>query len=87
MGVDVPILPGVMPIFSEKMMYNLAKLCGASIPEKLQRGLADLPEDDKEALLEFGIEYAVEQCRSLIEFGVPGLHFYTMDKSKSCLPL
>ncbi len=82
-GIKVPILPGIMPIFSLKMMRNLAKLCGASITDKLEQGLAALPEGDKRALINFGIDFAVEQCRELIKAGVVGLHFYTMDRSQS----
>lgn len=83
LGIEVPIVPGIMPIFSVKMMTNLAKLCGASITGDLQQSLAALPEGDIPALLKFGIDFAFEQCKELIGAGVPGLHFYTMDRSKS----
>jgi methylenetetrahydrofolate reductase (NADPH) len=82
-GIKVPILPGVMPIYSVKMMERLASLCGAEITDEIREGIAALPEDDKQALLEFGIELAVRQCAELIEAGVPGIHIYTMDRSKS----
>ncbi|HEY48006.1 MAG: methylenetetrahydrofolate reductase [Anaerolineae bacterium SM23_ 63] len=84
-GINVPILPGVMPIYSVKMMETLADLCGATITDELRQGIGDLPEEDKEALLTFGIEFAIRQCRELIEAGVPGLHIYTMDRSKSAV--
>ena len=84
-GVEVPIIPGVMPVYSVKMMEILANLCGATITESLRDGIAALPEGDKETLLEFGIDFAVGQCRELLEAGVPGLHIYTMDRSKSTL--
>ena len=83
LGIKVPIVPGIMPIFSLKMMANLAKLCGASISDHLRQSLAALPEGDIPALLNFGIDFAFEQCQELISSGVPGLHFYTMDRSKS----
>lgn len=82
-GIKVPILPGIMPIFSLKMMRRLANLCGASITDKLDRGLVALPEGDQRALLNFGIDFAADQCRELIQAGVVGLHFYTMDRSQS----
>jgi methylenetetrahydrofolate reductase (NADPH) len=82
-GIEVPILPGVMPIYSVKMMETLASLCGATITEEIRQGLAALPEDDKEALAAFGIEFAVRQCAGLLEAGVPGLHIYTMDRSRA----
>jgi methylenetetrahydrofolate reductase (NADPH) len=82
-GITVPIIAGVMPIYSVKMMNMLAGLCGATITEKVRQGIADIPEDDKEALTEFGIEHAVNQCADLLRNGVQGLQFYTMDRSKS----
>ncbi len=82
-GIRVPILPGVMPIYSIKMMEMLAGICGATITEAVRKGIAALPADDKEALGAFGIDFATQQCRGLIEAGVPGLHFYTMNRSAS----
>jgi methylenetetrahydrofolate reductase (NADPH) len=72
-----------MPIYSIKMMETLANLCGATIPDDLRKGISELDPDDKEALLGFGIEFAVLQCKELLENGVPGIHFYTMDRSHS----
>lgn len=83
MGIEVPIIPGVMPIYSPKMMESLAKLCGASIPDSIRQSLAKLPEGDKEAVLYFGMEYAYNQCRDLLKSDVPGVHIYTMDRSKT----
>jgi methylenetetrahydrofolate reductase (NADPH) len=82
-GIDVPIVAGVMPIYSVKMMNILAGLCGATITEEINAGLADLPEGDTDALVDFGIDFAVRQCKELIEGGAPGVHIYTMDRSKS----
>lgn len=82
-GIEVPIIPGVMPIYSVKMMESLAKLCGATIPEQIRQGLAELPEGDKQAVLNFGIDFAYQQCKGLLDDGVPGLHIYTMDRSKT----
>jgi methylenetetrahydrofolate reductase (NADPH) len=83
LGITVPILPGIMPIFSVKMMNHLAKLCGATISDDLRQKLAALPEADPRALLNFGIDFAFAQCKELIEAGAPGLHFYTMDRSQA----
>jgi methylenetetrahydrofolate reductase (NADPH) len=82
-GIKVPILPGIMPIYSTKMMYSLAELCGATITDELRNGIDALPEGDKGALLEYGIDFAAKQCKQLLEAGVVGLHIYTMDRSKS----
>jgi len=84
-GIQVPIVPGVMPIYSAKMLNMLAGLCGATITAEVKEGLAALPADDKKALTAFGIEFATRQCRDLLERGVPGLHIYTMDRSASAV--
>jgi methylenetetrahydrofolate reductase (NADPH) len=84
-GIEVPILPGVMPIYSVKMMEMLADMCGATITEAIRKGIAALPDDDKQALLAFGIEFATRQCAELLQTGVPGVHIYTMDRSPSSL--
>ncbi|NOQ52510.1 MAG: 5,10-methylenetetrahydrofolate reductase, partial [Desulfuromonadaceae bacterium] len=82
-GIKVPILPGVMPIYSVKLLEILTKTCGATITEEIHRALAELPTDDNKAVAEFGIDFATQQCRELIEKGVPGIHIYTMDRSKA----
>ena len=86
-GIDVPIIPGIMPIYSVKMMDRLALMCGATITREIRDGIAALPEEDLEALLAYGIEYASRQCAELLKAGVPGLHSYTMDRSKSTVGL
>ena len=80
-GIKVPILPGVMPIYSVKMLEMLAGMCGATITEEVRRGIDALDEGDKEGLVAFGIEFATRQCAELIKAGAPGLHIYTMDRS------
>ncbi|CQR72340.1 5,10-methylenetetrahydrofolate reductase [Sporomusa ovata DSM 2662] len=82
-GITIPILPGIMSVYSIKMMEMLAVNCGANIPDKLRQGIAELPEGDTKALINFGIKYAINQCEELIKEGVSGLHFYTMDRSES----
>ncbi len=86
-GIGVPIIPGIMPIFSIKMMNMLAGLCGTTIPDEIKSGLDLLPEGDPEALLAFGIQFATRQCRELLGQGVPGIHLYTMDKSASTMAI
>ena len=82
-GIDVPIIPGVMPIYRVKIMEMLAGLCGATITDEVRQGIEALPAEDKGALLDFGIEFAAGQCEDLLRAGVPGLHIYTMDRSSS----
>jgi len=84
-GITVPILPGVMPIYSVKMMEMLAGICGATLPTPLCQRLAALPEGDKAALQAFGIDYAACQCAELLHAGVPGIHLYTMDRSEAAV--
>lgn len=87
MGIDVPIIAGIMPIYNVKMMENLASLCGATITDEVRSGLAALPAGDKEVLSNFGVEFATRQCRELIKAGVAGLHFYTMNRAKSVVEI
>jgi methylenetetrahydrofolate reductase (NADPH) len=78
--IEVPIIPGVMPVYGTKLVETLALACGASIPEPLRLELAGLPEGDKQAVIDFGVRYAVDQSRELIRAGVPGLLIYSMDR-------
>lgn len=82
-GVAVPIIPGIMPVYTVNMTNMLCKVCGATIPADLQSSLDAVDADDKDAVLKLGIDFATEQCRGLLKEGVNGLHFYTMDRSYS----
>jgi len=83
--IAIPILPGIMPIYSYKMMDRLAKICGTSIPDEVRTKAARLDETDKPGLIQYGIDLAVSQCETLIRAGVPGIHLYTMNRSESAL--
>ena len=82
-GIHVPIIPGIMPVYTLKMTNMLSNICGTKIVDKLKRQLDAVDADDKDAVLNMGINFAVEQCKGLLKEGVAGLHFYTMDRSKS----
>ncbi len=82
-GITVPIIPGIMPVYTVKLTNILANVCGATLPDRLTRELERLKEADADSVLNFGIDLATEQCRGLLQHGVPGLHFYTMDRSRS----
>ena len=82
-GIHVPIIPGIMPVYTLKMTNMLSNICGTKIVDKLKRQLDAVDADDKDAVLNLGINFAVEQCKGLLKEGVDGLHFYTMDRSKS----
>jgi methylenetetrahydrofolate reductase (NADPH) len=79
-GIDVPIIPGVMPITRVGQVERMAAMCGASIPDGLRRELY-ARGDDPEAVLDFGVAYATLQCAELLAAGAPGIHFYTLNRS------
>jgi len=86
LGVTVPIVPGIMPILSAGQTRRFVALCGAKLPAPFVQRLDELGDDDA-AVTAFGIEYATEQCASLLEYGVPGLHFYTLNKAHSIVQI
>ena len=81
-GVAVPVLPGIIPILSAHQIKRFTALCGAALPAPLLASLEKYIDDD-EGCAEFGIEYATQQCAELLRAGVPGLHFYTLNKARS----
>jgi len=82
LGVNVPIVPGIVSILSATQIVKFTQMCGAKIPPALRSKLDVLASDD-EAAAKFGIEYATRQCEELLRAGVPGLHFYTLNKAHS----
>jgi methylenetetrahydrofolate reductase (NADPH) len=82
LGVLVPIVPGVLPILSAPQVRRFTSLCCAKIPAPLEKELVKVENDDA-AAIQLGIDYATRQCEGLIKFGVPGLHFYSLNKSIS----
>jgi methylenetetrahydrofolate reductase (NADPH) len=79
-GIDVPIIPGIMPITRVGQIERMAAMCGATIPDGLRREL-HLREQAPEAVLDFGVAYATLQCAELLAAGAPGIHFYTLNRS------
>jgi methylenetetrahydrofolate reductase (NADPH) len=86
LGVRVPIVPGIISILSAAQIVKFTQLCGSKIPTSLRAKLDTLGTDD-EAAAEFGIEYATRQCEGLLRAGVPGLHFYTLNKARSTVQI
>ena len=82
LGVNVPIVPGIVAIVSATQITKFTQMCGAKIPPALRAKLDAIGTDD-EAALKFGIEYATRQCEELLRAGAPGLHFYTLNKAHS----
>jgi len=81
-GIDVPIVAGIMPILSAQSIRRMTSLSGAKLPPALEAKLAEVGHDD--ALThDIGVEWATMQCRELLEHGVPGIHFYTLNKSQA----
>jgi methylenetetrahydrofolate reductase (NADPH) len=79
-GIDVPIVPGIMPITNVKQLERITSLCGATIPARLRRELASRA-DQPDAVSDFGVAYATMQCAELLRGGAPGVHFYTLNRS------
>jgi methylenetetrahydrofolate reductase (NADPH) len=79
-GIEVPIIPGVMPITSYAQIKRFCEICQATIPEPLAEAMEAL-DGDEAAELELGIAYAARQCEELLAAGVPGIHFYTLNKA------
>jgi methylenetetrahydrofolate reductase (NADPH) len=86
LGVNVPIVPGIIPILSTAQIKKFTALCGSVMPAVLIERLDALGHDDAAATA-FGIEFATRQCADLIRNGVPGLHFYTLNKAQSSLAI
>ena len=86
LGVKVPIIPGLLPILSATQTKRFVALCGAQLPAPFLRRIEELGEDDA-AVTAYGIEYATQQCASLLEYGVRGLHFYTLNKAGSTVEI
>ena len=85
-GITVPVVPGIIAVLNAAQIKKFTELSGARIPEELATKLAELENDDA-AVAQFGIDYATRQCEELLRSGVPGLHFYTLNKAASTLSI
>ena len=81
-GIDIPIVPGVMPITNFDNLKRFSSKCGAEIPLWLGNRLEDF-SDDTDGMRQFGIDVVTELCYDLLEGGAPGIHFYSMNLAKS----
>ena len=79
-GVEVPILPGIMPITDVSQIKTITGMCGATIPQALLEAL-EWRAGDLDAVLQLGVSYATLQCAELLARGAPGIHFYTLNRS------
>jgi methylenetetrahydrofolate reductase (NADPH) len=81
-GIRVPIIPGIMPITNFAQIQRFTALCGATLPKGLESELASV-QADGEAVTRIGIRHAAHQCEELLHKGAPGIHFYTLNKSRA----
>jgi len=85
-GIDIPVVPGIMPITGFANTVRFCASCGADLPRWVRLRLEQL-QDDKPALLDFGIEVVTRLCETLLRNGAPGLHFYTINQAAPTLRL
>ena len=85
-GIRIPILPGIMPILNVKQSQRFTQMCGASLSASLLAKFEGV-QDDLDKVREIGINHAIFQCRDLIKSGAPGIHFYTLNRSKATLAI
>lgn len=86
LGIDIPIVPGVMPIINCTQLLRFSDACGAEIPRWILKRLRDFG-DDRVAIRDFGVDVTTELCRQLLERGAPGLHFYTMNQAEASIAI
>ena len=79
LGINIPLVPGIMPVMKFSQLARFSDMCGAEIPRYMRQRLAGLG-DDVEAVQAYGLEIVTRLCERLIDFGAPGLHFYTLNK-------
>lgn len=82
MGIRVPILPGIMPVTNYSQIQRFTAMCGAAIPADLTLEL-EAAQQDLDAVARIGIRHAAQQCEELLRKGAPGIHFYTLNKSRA----
>jgi methylenetetrahydrofolate reductase (NADPH) len=85
-GIQCRVIPGIIPITSYTQIDRFLKMSGAQIPEGLIEKL-EAEKDNPKKILQTGVDYAIEQCRDLINGGAPGIHFYTLNKSNATVEI
>jgi methylenetetrahydrofolate reductase (NADPH) len=83
-GITVPIVAGIMPITNAGQIERFTRLCGASLPFRLAAEL-DRRRDNPDAVMQLGVAHATAQCLELLQCGVPGIHFYTLNRSTATM--
>jgi len=80
LGIDLPIVPGIMPITNYTQLARFSDMCGAEIPRWIRKRL-EAYGDNRDSIRAFGEEVVTEMCQALLDAGAPGLHFYTMNQA------
>jgi methylenetetrahydrofolate reductase (NADPH) len=82
LGITQPVLPGLMPVTNYGQLHKFAAMCGARVPDEIIRAL-ESRQTDGEYVIRYGIDWTYRQARDLLDKGAPGIHFYTLNKSRS----
>ena len=82
LGISAPLVPGILPVTNLAQIQRITSLCGAQLPDTFVQRLAE-HEDDDEWQFQVGVEFATAQVRELLDQGVPGIHFYVLNKSQA----
>jgi methylenetetrahydrofolate reductase (NADPH) len=85
-GIRCRVIPGIIPITSYSQIDRFAKLSGTKIP-KIFTDKLESAKDNPKRILRIGVDYAIEQCRDLLDNGAPGIHFYTLNKSNATVEI
>ena len=85
-GIDIPIIPGIMPIYNCQQLERFSDVCGAELPRWIRKELESI-QDDENALIKFGIDVVTELSEKLIDMNVPELHYYTLNRSDVMLKI
>jgi len=85
-GMDIPVVPGIMPITQYTQLFRFSEMCGADIPRWLRKRLEDFG-DDRVSIQAFGLDVVTALCQRLLDQGAPGLHFYTMNQAGPTLAI
>jgi methylenetetrahydrofolate reductase (NADPH) len=85
-GIDKKIIAGIWPITNVSQIKRITGMCGATIPEELLARL-EAAKDDPEAVRRVGVDHATRQCRELVDRGAPGIHFYTLNRSRATVEI
>jgi len=82
-GIKKPLVPGIMPVLNFAQIKRITSLCGAVLPDEFSSRL-EAAQEDKDEQFKIGVEFAITQCRDLVDEGIPGIHFYVLNRSQAC---